>query len=100
MAERKFNIKDTDGKLLGTFTAPADATNEQVQRMYKKFKKRLVAKRVEREQVIREKSTLPPSPREIPCSHCGKYFDTKSRAFVEHMEEYNREAGLGEKLSG
>ena len=89
-------IKGEGGEELGAFSAPDDASEEEVAEYYRKFKAKLLAKR-EAENESKRRTTLPPT-RNMKCSICEAIVEAV-KEFPRHMEMHNKELGLGEKLS-
>jgi hypothetical protein len=90
---RTFKIVDRDGNVLGRFTAPDDATPEQIESAHARFRAQLIEKR-EREAA---QTRITPRSDVLRCGFCGEYVPLDT--FEKHLEAESEKEGIPLRLA-
>lgn len=90
---RTFKIVDRDGNVLGRFSAPDDATPEQIEAAHARFRAQLITKR----EAANEHARVTPRSDVLRCGFCGEYkpLDT----FEKHLEAESEKHGVPLRLA-
>lgn len=89
---RRFKIVDHAGKVLGRFTAPDDATPEEIEAAHSRFRADLIAKQQAADEAQR---TTPQN--QLKCGFCGELVPKDE--FNEHIDGESEKNGVKLRLA-